>query len=281
MNRVTMPGDAFDPHDAAHRNEALRQRMLLRALWGDARPGVVAGWLRGAPQRGLQAYRANASALAERALAAAYPTVAQLVGDESFAALARAFWAAAAPERGDIATWGDALSGFIAAAPQLAGEPCLADVARLDWAVHVAEQAADSPTTPAGLELLSAADPAAIGLRLAHGMALLGSPHPIASIWLAHRSDAADRFEPVRAAFARGGGESALVWRDGFRPVVSALPEPAARFTASVIDGDSLAHALEQAGAEFAFDHWLQQALRNRWLRAVEHCASFGSPVCA
>jgi Putative DNA-binding domain len=267
------------PWPAAHCNEALRQQMLLRALWGDARPGVVAGWLRGAPQRGLQAYRANAGALAERALAAAYPTVAQLVGDESFAALARAFWAAAAPERGDIALWGEALSGFVAAAPQLANEPYLADVARLDWAVHVAEQAADGPTAPAGLEMLGAADPAAICLRLAHGMALLRSPHPIASIWQAHRSHAADRFDPVRAAFARGGGESALVWRDGFRPAVSALSAPAARFTASVIDGHTLAHALEQAGAEFSFGSWLQQALQQRWLRAVEHPASIPSPV--
>ena len=61
--------------------EGLRQQMLLRALWRDARPGVVTGWLRDAPERsarGLQAYQANAGALAERALAAAYPTLVQL-----------------------------------------------------------------------------------------------------------------------------------------------------------------------------------------------------------
>ena len=276
-----MPGDAFDPHDAAHRNEALRQQMLLRALWGDARPGVVAGWLRGAPQRGLQAYRANAGALAERALAAAYPTVAQLVGDESFAALARAFWAAAAARARRHRHLGRRAErlhrrGTPACRRALSGRR---RPARLGGARG--RTGGRQPDAPAGLELLGAADPAAIGLRLAHGMALLRSPHPIASIWLAHRSDAADRFDPVRAAFARGGGESALVWRDGFRPAVSALPQPAARFTAGVIDGDSLAHALEQAGPEFAFDDWLQQALQQRWLRAVEHRASIGSPVCA
>ena len=31
---------------AAEQKEALRQQMRLRALWRDARPGVVAGWLR-------------------------------------------------------------------------------------------------------------------------------------------------------------------------------------------------------------------------------------------
>ena len=77
--------------------EALRQQLLLRTLLGDARPGVVEGWLRGTParqRRGLQAYQAHAGALAERALIAAFPTVAELVGAESFAALARACWQA-------------------------------------------------------------------------------------------------------------------------------------------------------------------------------------------
>ena len=77
--------------------EALRQQMLLRALLGDARPGVVAGWLRESAQpaqfeRGLAAYRAHAGASAERTLATAYPTVQQLLGEASFAALARALW---------------------------------------------------------------------------------------------------------------------------------------------------------------------------------------------
>ena len=92
--------------------EALRQRMLLRVLWHDARPGVLAGWTRDGERfgRGLQAYRANAGALAERALAAAFPTLQQLLGDESFAALARHFWLASPPAHGDIATWGEGLS---------------------------------------------------------------------------------------------------------------------------------------------------------------------------
>jgi hypothetical protein len=96
-------------------------------------------------RRGLQAYRANAGALAERALAAAYPDRAQLLGDESFAGMARAYWHHHAPVLGDVARWGAELPAFIAAAEQLAEEPYLADVARLDWAVHMAQSAADGP----------------------------------------------------------------------------------------------------------------------------------------
>jgi hypothetical protein len=257
---------------AALQKEALRQQMLLRALWADARPGVVAGWLRDAPARatrGLQAYRANGGALAERALSAAYPTVAQLVGAESFAALARALWFEQPPQRGDIGTWGAGLPGFIAAAPQLADEPYLADTARLDWEVHIAEQAAERGVVT-GLERLTAADPAQLLLRPAQGLALCRSAHPVASIWQAHRSVAADRFAGVQEAFAAGRGENALVWRQGFKAAVRALPEADACFMQALLDGQTLAPALDAAGAAFAFDRWLVQALQLGWLQAVE-----------
>lgn len=254
--------------------EALRQQMLLRALWADVRPGVVCGWLRDAPPRaarGLQAYRANAGALAERALTAAYPTVAQLVGAESFAALARALWFAQPPQRGDVGLWGQALPDFIAAAPQLADEPYLADVARLDWAVHLAGQAADGGAEVDGLQRLAEVDAAALWLRLAAGVAVIGSVHPVVSLWQAHRSVSAERFVPVREAFARGQGEQALVHREAFSVRVSAVTPATARFVRCLLDGVSLAGALDAAGPGFAFDLWLQQALQQGWLHAVEH----------
>ena len=253
--------------------EALRQQMLLRALWRDARPAVVEGWLRGDParkRRGLQAYQANAGALAERALAAAYPTIAQLVGAESFAGLARACWAAEAPLRGDVAEWGGTLPDFVAAAPQLSGEPYLADVARVDWAVHVAERAADQPEAASGLQRLAGDDPSRLRLRLRAGTALVTSPYPVATIWLAHRSDDADRFAPVRSAFAEGRGENALVRRVGWRAEVALLTPADAAFAAALLAGATLDAALHEAGAGFDFENWLVGALRSGLLTAVQ-----------
>ena len=250
--------------------EALRQQMLLRALLGDARPAVVAGWLRDGPrfERGLAAYRANAGALAERALAAAYPSLQQLLGEESFAGLARAHWRRQPPAAGDIALWGGQLAAFIADDEALSSEPYLADVARLEWAVHTAMSAADA-VSPLGLELLSMHEPAALWLRLTAGTALVTSPHPVATIWHAHRSSAADRFVAVREAFAAGIGEQALVVRDGWRVTVSALPADAARFTFAVLAGRSLALALQAAGASFDFEAWVIAALQQQRLAAV------------
>ena len=257
--------------------EALRQQMLLRALLGDARPGVVGGWLHAAArgpgvERGLAAYRANAGALAERALAAAYPTLQQLLGDDSFARLARHFWRRQPPQAGDITRWGGGLADFIADARTLADEPYLADVARLEWAVHAAATAADAGP-PQGLALLATHDPVELRLTLAPGSTLVVSPHPVLSIWLAHRAPSLDagedRFAAVRAAFAAGAGETALVTRQGWQPVVRALAAPGAGFTAAVLAGASLADALHAAGAAFDFEAWLLAALRQGGLVAV------------
>jgi Putative DNA-binding domain len=252
--------------------EALRQQMLLRALWrGDA---ALQGWVR-APARAsashsLAVYRSNAGALAERALGTAFPTIAALIGAESFAALARHFWHEWPPVRGDVGEWGEALPAFIADSEQLAGEPYLADSARLDWAVHAAARAADaSGTWPPALEALATTEPSQLRLQLSPGAAVVASRWPIVTIWQAHHGD--ENFDNVRTAFAAERAETALVWRDdGFAIHVEALDNSAdAAFTAAVIAGRSLAAALDTAGASFSFERWLERALRSRWLIAL------------
>jgi hypothetical protein len=272
------------------KKEALRQQMLLRALLGDARPGVVGGWLQERPERllrGLQAYRANAGALAEKVLAAAFPTVVMLIGAAAAVGLARACWRASPPVRGDMAQWGEGVPAFIAADPQLASEPYLADVARLDWAVHQAEMAADV-ASPSGLERLADSDPALLCLELAPGTTLVSSAHPIASIWQAHRpapdglatEHGADRFAPVRAAFATGAGEHALVVRGGgeWHAGVLTLPAPEAAFTAAVLAGRCLADALDEAGAGFSFEPWLVDMFRHGRIAAVTRSPAASRP---
>ena len=258
--------------DADLQREALRQQMLLRALLGDARPGVVEGWLRDTPahkRRGLQAYRANAGALAERALAAAYPTVQPLLGDESFAALARALWQAHPPRHGDVATWGGELPAFIAASAQLATEPYLPDVARLDWAVHQADQAADDEAAVEGLPLLAGPELPSLRLRLRAGHAVLSSQHPVHAVWAAHRDDGPDRFAPVRLAFAEGRAEAVRVRRLGLRSVVDRIDASTAAFEARLLQGMALGDAMAAADEAFAFEPWLIDTLQRDGLAAV------------
>lgn len=252
--------------------EAQRQQLLLSVLWRGAPDAALGSWLRDAPvraARGLAAYRGNGEALAARALAAAYPTVAELMGSESFEALARAHWRRLPPTCGDMATYGAGLADAIAADAQLDDEAYLADCARLDWALHRIEAAADVPQPPTGLDLLGGDDPAALRLQLRPGLVLLTSRWPVVTIWKAHRRTEADRFAPVREAFAQQRSERALVWRDGWRAAVSELDEADARFTQALLDGLPLCQSLDVAGEQFAFEPWLLQALQQGWLAAV------------
>ncbi|WP_395699878.1 putative DNA-binding domain-containing protein [Aquabacterium sp.] len=261
--------------DAACEREAQRQQLLLRTLWREAPDATLAGWLRDAAPRqarGLSAYRANGEALAARALAAAYPTVAELIGEEAFAAVAARHWRERPPTCGDMALYGAGLAEALAADAQLASEPYLADCARLDWAVHRAETAADAHAPPEGLQRLVTDDPAELALVLRPGLVLLASRWPIVTIWQAHRSHAEDRFAPVREAFAQQRGEQALVWREGWRPRVSALADAEARFTQALLGAQPLAVALDAAGEGLDFEAWLMQALQHGWLAAVLPC---------
>jgi len=254
-------------------NELERQQALLHSLWsrdGGASLGDAVQEQGARLLRGWQAYQANGGMSAERSLAARYPTVQAMLGDESFAALARAFWHAQPPQRGDLAEFGDGLPDFIAASEQLADAPYVADSARLDALVARCEQAAEVECDMASLAWLAEADPAELALALVPGVAVLSSHWPVATLWLAHRpgADSEDRLAEARDALAAGHGEHALVWREGWRARVQPIVAAEARWTQAVLARRPLAEALASAGEAFEVQPWLIDALHLRRLLA-------------
>lgn len=243
---------------------AEQQQALLQALfgpWDDRALRGVALQSDALRVRGLLAYRSNAQALAERSLAAAYPVLTQLIGQESIAALACDFWYQRPPQRGDIAQWGGELAAFIEAAPQLADEPYLSDVARVEWALHQAATAADRPADPVSFRLLAACDPAQITLVPAAGLALVNSAWPVACIVNAHQGSPAALQEAGRRLRTKVS-ECALVWRQGFKPMLREATRGELAFLEALHNGASLLHALERA-ATLDFTQWLGAAVRD------------------
>ena len=225
-------------------------------------------------RRGLLAYQSHGLALAERALGGAYPVIAQLVGEENFAALAQHLWRQQPPTCGDMGRWGDDLANFLATAPQLADEPFLADVARIEWALHRASFAADSSVDLASFGLLSAETPATPSLTLSLGVWLLDSAFPVVSLTHAHGLPAEDRKSALAYAaelLARGTGEKALVWREGFKPRLRHLGAAEHALLLALQAGHSLEAALAQAShandpnseAIFDFADWLASSVKS------------------
>lgn len=218
------------------------QQAFVDALLGrgEAPAGLVGG------ERGLAAYRSNLRALSARALAVPFTRVLEALGEDDFAVLAWSFWRACPPERGDLAQWGAGLAGFLV---ERAGEASgLPDLARLDWASHQAERAADAELDAESLARLGDTPPERLRLVLRPGVALL----------------------------AQSGGP-VLVWREGWRGQSQPLADADAAFVRALLAGAHLGEAIDAAmsvkgsGAEADFDFgaWLQAALRKAWLWEV------------
>lgn len=256
-------------------HEAQRQAALLAAIDGrDATPAALPLTEQGERRdRGLDAYRANARATAVKALGQTAPTVRRMLGDADFARLAQEFRAAHPPVRGDLGEWHDALPAFIEAHPALLAWPWLADGARLDLAIHHNERAADAVVDQASLRLLGEVDPAGLRLVLVPGTSVLRSRWPIVAIHRAHAAregapaDAA--FAAVRRALAAHEAESAMVVRCGWRGVLHLLDAPGEVWLRSVLAGQTLATALENAGERFDFSAWLARAVREAWIAGI------------
>lgn len=261
---------------------AQQQAALLQALWQprhvDAiekiaphvRPAGTAAvrqW-----ERGLQAYRSNGHALAQRVLAGAYPVTAQLLGEENFEALARRLWQQDPPGRGDLAQWGEAFAALLATTPDLAREePYLPDVARTEWALHAAGTAADGVPDPASFSLLAEADPAHLTLVLSPGVHCTASAWPVVSIVQAHLTGE-PALEEAGRLLRDGVGETALVWRQGLTPRLRQALSGEAAFVAALQDNACLLDALAAAPA-LDFDAWLAPAAQQGLLLACAPCA--------
>ncbi|HKX44003.1 MAG TPA: DNA-binding domain-containing protein [Burkholderiaceae bacterium] len=256
----------------ARQLEAERQRALLAAILAP-RADAAALDLQEAGERaarGLSAYRANAEALAERALDGACGSLRAMLGDEDFAHLAAEFWRARPPRSGDVGEWGDDIGDWLESHPAMAAWPYLADCARLDLALHRNERAADAQVDTESFALLASIDAAGLRLALMPGIALVSSRWPIVTIRRAHRSGLDADFAAAREAIALERGEHALVCRDGWRAEAVELDASAAGWMRGLLDGISLAAALESvAMTGFDFSAWLAQAIQQRWLKGV------------
>lgn len=252
---------------------AYQQQLLLDGLlaWpaGNA-INTIAANIQDPGARGLKVYQANGHALAQRALQAAYPVVAQMLGDESFADLARAVWHAHPPERGDIGCWGSVLATFVQNSEQLQDDPYLGDVARAEWALHLCATALDRAPDLSTLVLLTNHDPSELGLVLAPGCAVVRSVWPIASILGAHL-EGLPSLQEAGAHLRDAVAQDVVVWRAGMRPRVRLVVDGEADAVVALLRGDSLDKALNIA-ADLDFAQWLPMAVQSGLVLSARVC---------
>jgi hypothetical protein len=250
---------------------ARQQQALVAALFdwpADDAIKSIAAHVMDKDGRGLKAYQANGHALAVRALQAAYPVLTQLLGEDSMGDLARAYWHAFPPQRGDLAHWGEGLEGFVAQSMQLQDVPYLPDVARLEWVLHSLATLEDATPDPNSLALLTTEDPNTLWLRLAPGTTIVCSDWPVATLHAAH-GDNGPSFDDVSRLLQAGVAEDAVIWQQGFQARVRPAQAGETAFLRNLLVQVSLGPALD-ASPNLDVSNWLPLAVQSGLLLAVQ-----------
>ncbi len=226
--------------------------------------------------RGLRAYRANAQELSVKVLHTSHPVLQQLLGEENFSHLAQDFWQAMPPKRGDLAQWGGDLAAYLLQVPQLQAllheHAYLPDVARVEWALHEAATACDAALDAQSFEWLTSRDPVDLHLDFSPGCTVLRCTHPVVSIMQLHDERMSDLHETAREAIAQGEPQTALIWRQGFRPMLADLDAAPAALIEATLQGQSLAAAVDAALAQtsdFDFSAWLAASVQSGLLVGI------------
>jgi uncharacterized protein (UPF0276 family) len=259
---VTTTSLASPPASAAASALADQQQRFADALYGQG-AAPLALFKGDAAAHAFSLYRGNLTVTWEKVLAAAYPVVRALVGAAFFGGLARAYGMAQPSTDPDLNRYGAAFAAFLADFPHVAALPYLADMARLEWALHRAHYAADaSGIDAAALAALAPEQLDAIHARLHPACSAFASPWAVVALWLAHQVD--DVQFPARM----DAPSHALLARPQWKTLVVPVGAGAHAALASLAGGASIGAALDAAfDADDALDvgavfsQWIALAL--------------------
>ena len=205
-----------------------------------------------APEERLGVYRNNVFASLTAALRETFPAVCRLVDERFFAYAAHEFICRHPPESAVLAEYGGRFPDFLAGFAPCRELVYLADVARLEWLMNVAANAAHAnPIAAMTLADVVAEDAPRLTLQLHPSFGFVASRWPIDRIWRANRAEAAAEATIDLAA----GGVWLEVSRADANIIMRALDSATFTFRSAVQRGETLARATEVAlVADPAFD---------------------------
>jgi len=203
---------------------------------GAAVPAPVTSHADPRPRKRFNVYRNNIHASLTNVLAGRFPAVRRLVGEEFFAATARAYIAERPPRSPILMQYGETFAAFLETFEPVQDVPYLPDVARIEWAWSMAYYAADAgPMARETLEHIPPEHIARSTVTLHPGLSVVRSRFPAVTIWTANTGD--DEPEPIDAG---SGGEDAMILRPASHVEVRRLPSGGAVFIEALARGETL-----------------------------------------
>jgi hypothetical protein len=243
------------------------QLAFAESVLGEA-DASLAGRIRGrglSGRRRLQVYRNNTFASLTEALAAVYPVVKKLVGEEFFGYAARCYVPLHPSRSGNLHDFGAHWALFLQGFGPAAGLPYLPDVARLEWAYHrVFHEASHAPLDLASLSAVAPELYGTLRFRLHPATRLLQSQYPILRIWQVNQ----DGYAGDPAVDLAEGAARILVSRPHLEVELEALGEAEFTLLRAVASGRTLGEACE-AAMEVQPEFDLGACLQHRLLRGT------------
>jgi hypothetical protein len=193
--------------------------------------------------RRIQVYRNNLMAVRTVALAAVYPVIHALVGEDWFAHAAGRFARTTASDSGDIHHYGAGFGAFLETLPGAGELPYLGDVARLEWLYHSVFHRRRAPVLDiAAFASVPASRYDRLCFRLQTAAQLFASPYPVLQIWQANREGG----DPGRTIRLDDGATRVLVRRDSEGVVFEPLGEGEYALLEGFAAGATLTEAYER-----------------------------------
>lgn len=242
---------------------AARQQLFVGALFDAALTGqALAQCSTPQAEQRYALYRGNQTETWRKTLAAAFPVLLALVGDEFFGGLTRAYGRALPSDNPDLNHFGAGFADFLRTFPHVAHLPYLPDMAMLEWALHRSHYASAPAAAVVSVEALAAltadqVETATFGLHPA--AQLLASPYAVAPLWQAHQPDSGVAFPQAMAV-----ASFALVARPQWTPVLAPLSAAAHAALQALAHGHHFGAALDAAfeldedfDVAASLQHWL------------------------
>jgi hypothetical protein len=252
---------------AAPNDDALAQTQHLfgAALVDHAHEATILPQFRGAAESNTHRfalYRGNLAATWDKTLAAAYPVLQMLVGEEFFSAMAREYGRAHPSQSGDLNQFASQMADFLAGFAHVAQYPYFPDMARLEWALHTAYYARDAHALDAlALAHLTPEQLDQASFTLSPACRLLHFDHAVVDLWRAHQDGSTVPF-PQQLDMP----SYCIVSRAAWRAEVLPLSLAAWQALSALQQGQALGAALDLAFAtdpEFNFAAYLQSWLQH------------------
>lgn len=189
----------------------------------------------------MDIYRNNFRGNLQDVLASTYPVAEQIVGKDFFRMMAREFIGQHPSRSGNLHHYGAELGDFISTYAPAQELIYLADVARLEWACHLAYFAADAEILDVGrLATVAPKRYAYLRLLLHPACKVVRSGYPIATIWHAHQPGMPEAFH----VDLDSGPQHVLVSRKHDVVSVQVLVEPEACWLQHIQAGAPLGAAM-------------------------------------